>query len=153
MRRKVSVIVGVSVLGIVAALVVSAVAAQPQMRPGMAGGMLRMACNIEGLWAELAFEAKVSDGKLLQLRGEFQKAWDARKKVGEGITSREDFATGFEEFQKIFTGLLDAVKKQLTEQEFNKLAPWLESQNRIIEMMSEGLRARGVTAPQPEEEQ
>lgn len=103
--------------------------------------MLRMACNIEGLWAELAFGVKVDDAKLVKMRPVFQKAWDERAKVGEGVTSREDIPEAFPKLDKIGTALLDDVKKATTEDEFKKLSPWIESQNEILEMIRQGIGA------------
>jgi hypothetical protein len=137
MRRRVPVLVGATVL--VAALVLSVLGAQAQMRRGGARGMVRMACNIEGLWAELAFNAKVDDAKLSKMRPVFQKAWDERAKVGEGVTSREDIPEAFPKLEEIGIALLDDVKKATTEDELKKLSPWIESQNEILEMIRERL--------------
>ncbi len=135
MRRRVPVFVGATVL--VAALVLSVFGAQAQMRGGR--GMVRMACNIEGLWAELAFGAKLDDAKLLKLRPAFQKAWDERAKVAEGVTSQEDILEAFPKLEKIGTALLDHVKKGTTEEEFGKLSSWIQDQNEMLDRFRERL--------------
>jgi hypothetical protein len=165
MGKKMSMFVSLAVLGLVAALVVHGVAAQqPQRGPagpqgrmmGQRGaGMLRMACNIEGLWAELFFEAKIADAKLMKMRPTFQKAWDERQDVADNITSPADIQAAFEKLDAISTGLVDNVKTGTTEEEFNKLSPWLESQNRMMEMMRErfGGAMGGFGGPPPEQGQ
>jgi len=162
MGKKVSICVSLAILGLVAVLVVHAVAAQPQRGGGGAqgrmmgqrgAGMLRMACNIEGLWAELSFEAKLEDAKLMKMRPTFQKAWDERQNVASEITSPADIQAGFEKLDAIFTGLVDNVKKGTTEKEFNELASWVESQNRMMEMMRQrfGGAMGGFGGPPPQE--
>ena len=163
MARKVSTLVSLAVLGLVAALVVHAVAAQPQGQLGgpraqmmrqRGAGMLRMACNIEGLWAELSFGAKLADAKLLKMRPVFQKAWDERQSAGAEIASPADIPAAFEKLDKISTDLVDSVKKGTTEEEFNKLSPWLENQNRMLEMMRQRLSGSGAfMGPRPPQEQ
>ena len=137
MRKRVTVFVGATV--VVAALVLSVIGAQAQMGRGGARGMLRMGCNIEGLWAELAFGAKVDDAKLAKMRPAFQKAWDERAKIGEDVTSREDIPEAFPKLDKVGTALLDDVKKATTDEEFQKLSPWIESQNEILDMIRQRL--------------
>jgi len=164
MGKKMSVFVSLVALGLVAALVVHAVAAQPQRGAGGArggrmgargAGMLRMACNIEGLWAELSFAAKLADAKLMKMRPTFQKAWDERQAVADDITSPADIQAGFEKLDAIFTGLVDNVKGSTTEEEFNKLSAWLEYQNRMMEMMRQrfGRATERFGAPPPEQGQ
>ena len=117
-------------------------------------GMLTMACNIEGLWAELSFGVKLADAKLLKMRPAFQKAWDERQSVGTEITSPTDLPAIFEKLDKTFTDLVDNVKKGTTEEEFNKLSPWLESQSRMLEMMRQRFSGSGAfMGPRPQQEQ
>jgi len=139
MRKRVTVFVGATVL--VAALVLSVFGAQAQMRRGGARGMVRMACNIEGLWAELAFGAKLDDAKLAKLRPAFQKAWDERAKIGQDVTSREDIPEAFPKLDKIGTALLDNVKKGTTEEEFGKLSSWIQNQNEMLDRIREAIGA------------
>ena len=164
MTRKVSMFVSLAVLGLVAALVVHAVSAQPQAGPPggpraqmmrqRGAGMLRMACNIEGLWAELSFGAKLADAKLLKMRPVFQKAWDQRETAGSEVASPADIPAAFEKLDKISTDLVDNVKKGTTEEEFNKLSPWLENQNRMLEMMRQRFSGSGAfMGPRPQQEQ
>jgi len=103
--------------------------------------MVRMACNIEGLWAELAFGAKLDDAKLLKLRPAFQKAWDERAKAAEGVTSREDIPEAFPKLEKIGSALLDDVKKGTTEEEFGKLSSWIQDQSEMVDRIRERLGA------------
>ena len=143
MRKRVSMTVCATAVAVVIALVLSAVATQAQMQRGRGRGMLRMACNIEGLWAELSFGAKLDDAKLIKARSIFQKAWDERGKVGTEITDPADIPDAFGKLEKIFTDLLDNVKKGTSEEEFKKLSPWIESQNEVLEMIKQRFGGAG----------
>ena len=55
---------------------------------------------------------------------------------------------------KISTDLVDNVKKGTTEEEFNTLSPWLENQNRMLEMMRQRFSGSGAfMGPRPQQEQ
>ncbi len=156
MKKGVSVTLWIAVL--VVALVLSTFGAHAQREEKTERGIIglaRMLCNIEGLWAEVAFTAKAADAKLLKMRPDFQKAWDARNEVGAGMTLPEDMASSFEKTDKIFSELLDTVKKGLTEEELGRLSEWLEQQKLTVEMMREGLLSAAgavVGAERPQEE-
>ncbi len=152
MKGRVSVTLWITVL--VVALVLGTFGVHAQRPRRGAGGMARMACNIEGLWAEVAFTANVADETLLKIRPDFQEAWDARNEVSAEITSREDIISNLGELADTFIVLRDAVKKGLTDEEFGKLSEWLEQQESMLEMMRErmsGSGGFGGARRQPEE--
>jgi hypothetical protein len=100
-------------------------------------GGARVACNIEGLWAQISFEAKLPDDKLLSMRQDFQKAWDTREEISGEMTSREAMVESLEKLNETYGALVDTVKKKLTEDELAELQPWLDEQSSLRERMRE----------------
>jgi hypothetical protein len=98
------------------------------------------ACNIEGLWAEVAFTLKVADAKLLEMRPAFQKAWGSRDEISAGVTSTEEIMPGVDKLEALGGELLDLVKKNVTEEQFTKLSPWVEEQKGRVEMVRQSAR-------------
>ena len=132
-------LVFVCAMVVIVAVVTSLVAAQAQRGRARGGGTLRMGCNIEGLWAQLTFEAKLSEAKLMKMRPIFQKAWDERAQLATEFPDRADTPAMFEKLEEkgLYADLLDHVDQQTTDQEFGKLASWIQEQNEILEMIRE----------------
>ena len=151
MRKRISVTACATV--VVVALVLSTFGAYAQRGRRGPGGMARMMCNVEGLWAEAAFSAKVADETLLKIRPDFQKAWDARNETGAGMVSREDMVSNLGKLEEIFKTLLDAVKKGLTEEEFGKLSSWLEEQQSWQKRMRERMSGGGFGGARRQQEE
>lgn len=141
-----------TVLALVASLLVGVFVAHAQMRGEQrrGGTWLRMACNIEGLWAQVAFDAKVPDAKLLKLRPDFQKAWDARESSGTAEpTDQAAVSAMVEKYDKIFTELVGSVKKNVSEGEFAKLSQSVETHQRVLEMVKQRMSGMEMGGPQP----
>lgn len=128
--------VALAVLGtvLVAAVGFCTLGTHAQQMPGGTWNTYRVACNIEDLWAEVGFTLEVSDAKLLEMRPDFQKAWDARDEITTGIKSSKGVLPGVEKLEALGSELLSKVKKNLTEEQFAKLSPWIEMQNVRLEM-------------------
>jgi len=132
MKNNVTFVVLGTVL--VAAVGFCALGTHAQQAPGGAGSSYQMMCNIEGLWAQVTFTLEVSDAKLLEMRQSFQKAWAARNKITAGITSGKDVLPSIDRLEALGSGLLSQVKKDLTEEQFTKLSPWIEMQDARLQM-------------------
>lgn len=138
MKKRVSMTVWAALL--VVSLVLSTLGANAQRTGGRALGSARQACNLEGLWAQVTFNAKVANAKLLEMRPDFQRAWDARAEVSSGITTRAAMLPGIEKMDELFHELMAEVKKKLTEEQFDSLSSWLEEQESILEMTKQMAR-------------
>jgi hypothetical protein len=119
---------------LVAAIGFCALGTHAQQTPGGAWNSYQMMCDIEGLWAQVTFTLGLSDAKLLEMRQSFQKAWDARNKITAGITSGKDVLPSIDRLNALGSELLSQVKKDLTEEQFTKLSPWIEMQNARLQM-------------------
>jgi hypothetical protein len=133
MRKKVSVPVLGTVL--VVAFGLCALGIHAQQRGQSAGSGYRMACNVEGLWAEVAFTLKVADAELLKMRPDFQKAWNTRDKLTADITSTDKIMPGIDKLETLGNELVGSVKKSVTEEQFAKLSSWIEEQKSRLEML------------------
>ncbi len=105
-------------------------AQQAPRAEGQAGAWAeRMATSdVSGLWAQLCFEIKVSNEQLTKLRATFQSEWDKRKETAKGTTSMDELRTKLQEARKAF---LEAVKKELTEEQQKAVAAWAEEAGRM----------------------
>lgn len=138
MRPKVSMVVLGTVL--VVALGLCALGIHAQQAGRGARSSYGTACNIEGLWGEVAFTLKVADAKLLEMRPAFQKAWGSRDEISAGITSTEEIMPGVDKLEALSGELLDLVKKNVTKEQFAKLSPWIEEQKGRVEMVRQSAR-------------
>ena len=107
----------------------------PQGRSGFGRGfgfdptvMIQRA--VHGSWAFVSFELGVSDEKLVELRGVYQKNWEGTKKMLEQIgdtepDARRELMQGVMQSQR---ELREHVKVALTDEQGAKLDEWYERQ-------------------------
>jgi hypothetical protein len=97
---------------------------------------------VDSYWTGVAFELKVDDAKLAELRPKFQAAWDARKAAFEKARANQDRAGAMETLKKVNADLEDAIKGVLGEDQFAKLKA-AATQGGMGMMMGGGRGGRG----------
>lgn len=120
---------GLSLVGLVcAALPLSVASSRPRAGgpaegPGRAGPGRDMQAMraIETYWAVLAFELKLDDAKLAELRPMFREAWDARRKAVQKARASRARQGMMKAIRDVNADLEAALKQALSEDEFAKL--------------------------------
>jgi hypothetical protein len=132
-----------AVLGtiLVAAVCFSALGSNDQQLPPGAWSTYRMVCNIEELWGEVSFALDLSDDKLLEMRPDFQKAWDTRDEITGGITAPEDVLPSIDKLGALGNELVSQVKKKLTDEQSAKLSMWVKLHNARLNMVQTSARS------------
>lgn len=87
---------------------------------------------VEAYWMALTFDVKVSNEKLLALRSDFQRVWNARKEAREQIKpgDRENREKALKAIEEANAKLDAALKAKLTDAEYKKMKEVVENMHR-----------------------
>jgi hypothetical protein len=94
--------------------------------------------NLEGTFAAVCFEVKVSNEKLLLLLPSFQQAYDERKTAITAAREAQDFQVLRTAMEKIQTDIESKLKEVLSEEELAKYEAWKTAQAQMRQRMRGG---------------
>ncbi|MFQ6131160.1 MAG: hypothetical protein ACE5R4_03920 [Armatimonadota bacterium] len=90
-------------------------------RPPQMGQVQQAMLTIETYWAIVAFELKLDDAKLAELRPLFLEAWDARRQAVQKARDGGDRRSMMDAIRDVNSALEAALKQALSEDEFARV--------------------------------